>query len=242
MPPRPRDAQGREARSLNGLRNRHHVLEQLAEQIAAIQRAHPVRVGIDGRSAAGKTTLADELTVSLGQLGRPIIRASVDDFYRPAGERYRRGRESPEGYFLDTFDYPALRSSLLLPLGPGGSRCYRTGVFDSWKEVAVGRLVCEAAPDAILLVDGVFLFRADLNDLWDFRIFVDVDADEALRRGIERDEGWMGSRAAAERRYRVRYVPGERMYFESVNPRQLADVIVQNTDPANPKLIRSESR
>jgi uridine kinase len=36
--------------------------------------------------------------------------------------------------------------------------------------------------------------------------------------------------------YRTRYVPGERIYVEAVYPRRLADVIVENTDPADPRL------
>ena len=131
--------------------------------IAGIQRPLSVRVGIDGLTAAGKTTLADQLIAPLAQLGRPVIRASVDDFYRPATERYRRGRESPEGYFLDTFDYPALRACLLVPLGQGGSRRYRTAVFDSSIDRPIDGPEREAAPNAILLLDGVFLFRAELT-------------------------------------------------------------------------------
>jgi uridine kinase len=57
-----------------------------------------------------------------------------------------------------------------------------------------------------------------------------------MRRGIQRDQGWMGSREAAEKRYRIRYVPGERIYLDAVRPRHLADIIVENTDPASPKV------
>lgn len=100
---------------------RARAIERLAGLIAAIERPHPVRVAIDGVSAAGKTILADELGRGVERQGRPAIRASIDYFYRPAAERYRRGRYSPEGYFLDTFDYLGLRAVLLLPLGPGGN-------------------------------------------------------------------------------------------------------------------------
>src|SRR5438045_8514299 len=102
------------------------MLDRLADALVAVERPHPVRVAIDGRSAAGKTTLADELAEAIAQRRRPAIRASVDDFHRPAEERYIRGRLSPDGYYLDAFDYPAVRTALLLPLGHGGSRRSRT--------------------------------------------------------------------------------------------------------------------
>jgi len=105
---------------------------------------------VDGIDAAEKTTLADELAA----LVPDAARLSADDFLHPAGERYRRGRESPEGYYLDSFDHARLRRAVA------------------------------AAPGEILLVDGIFLLRPELEGLWNFRIFVDVRLEEALRRGL----------------------------------------------------------
>jgi uridine kinase len=212
------------------------VVERLAERIVALPRPHPMRVAIDGRSAAGKTTLADALAASIQRRGQTVIRASVDDFQRPRAERYRRGRLSPEGYYLDGFDYPALRRALLLPLGPGGDRRYRAAVFDSLNDTALAGPVREAVPDAILLVDGVFLFRPEIDDCWDFRIFVDADPTVAYQRGVKRDQGWMGSRAAAQERYQRRYLPGEQLYLDAVRPQQKANVVLDNTDLAAPRL------
>ena len=55
------------------------------------------------------------------RIGRPVIRSSIDSFHNPSEFRYRRGRTSPEGFYLDSYDYAALRMHLLDPLGPGGS-------------------------------------------------------------------------------------------------------------------------
>jgi uridine kinase len=48
----------------------------------------------------------------------------------------------------------------------------------------------------------------------------------------------MGRLAEAHRRYEVRYIPGERMYIDEVDPRALADVVVVNDDPDSPRLDR----
>jgi uridine kinase len=109
---------------------RQDMLEQLADRITALPRSHPVRVAIDGIDASGKTTLADELVPLLQLRSRPVIRASIDGFHRPRSERYLRGVDSPEGYYLDAFDYQALGNVLLLPLGLSGSRRYRQAIFD----------------------------------------------------------------------------------------------------------------
>lgn len=221
---------------------RARVIERLAGLIAAIDRSHPVRVAIDGVSAAGKTTLADEMGRAVERRGRPAIRASIDSFHRPAAERYRRGRYSPQGYYLDAFDYPGLRAALLLPLGPGGNGRYRTAIFDPWNDAPVEQPEQAAHPKAVLLFDGVFLFRPELNDVWDFRIFVDLDVEEAMRRGSGRDQAWMGSLEIAQLRYRLRYVPGEQIYVRDIRPKQHADVIFDNRDPANPGLTIRQVR
>src|SRR5213082_3087644 len=163
------------------------VVAELVETIAAVCRPHPVRVAIDGPDAAGKTTLADELAAGLRGRGREAIRASIDGFHRPRAARYRRGPDSPEGYYEDSFDYAALREALLDPLGPHGSRRYRRAVFDYRTDGSVHVEPEVAAVDAVLLFDGVFLLRPELAEAWDLRIFVVVRPEESLRRALDRD-------------------------------------------------------
>jgi uridine kinase len=221
--------------------SRYLVIDQMTEHIAAVERPHPVRVGIDGISAAGKTTLADELVGPLERMGRTVIRAQIDDFHRPKAERHQLGPYSAEGYYLYSFDYSAIRDLLLRPLGPSGNRRYRAAAFDQPNDVPIDSLEREAPIDAILLADGVFLFRPELNDFWDVRIFVDADMEVATHRAIERDLafGWGVTRASREEVYRRRYVPGEQHYFATVDPRSLADLIIENTDPDRPRLVRA---
>ncbi len=220
-------------------REREAVLDRLADLIVAIRPPHVVRVAVDGVDAAGKTTLADELVPLVEGRGRPVVRATLDGFHRPRSERYRQGPASPAGYYHDSFDYDALRRELLQPLCPGGSRRYRARVFDLHSDEPVRDAPAVAPIDAVLLVDGVFLLRPELNDLWDFRVFVEVDGGEALKRALIRDERLFGSADEALRRYRTRYAPGQRLYLDEVDPVRLADVVFENTDVSSPALRAS---
>ena len=67
------------------------LLQELAARIARIERPHPVRVAIDGVDGVGKTTLADDLVGPLREMGRRVIRASVDGFHNPQRVRYSIG-------------------------------------------------------------------------------------------------------------------------------------------------------
>src|SRR5688572_32570063 len=119
--------------------NRAACVDRLAAAIAAVRTSHPMRVAIDGVDGAGKTTLADELVEPLRRAGREVIRASIDGFHYPREVRYARGPDSPEGYFLDSFDYDAVRRELLDSLGPTGDRKFRTAVFDYRTDRTVDR-------------------------------------------------------------------------------------------------------
>lgn len=215
---------------------RAQLLAALADRIAAQRRPPPLRVAIDGIDAAGKTELADELTAPLAARGIPVIRASLDGFHRPRTERYRRGEYSPEGYFEDAFDHATLRQALLLPLGPGGDRRYLQAVYDYRRDAPLDAPAHEAPEDAVLLVDGVFLLRPELDPHWDLRLFVDVTFDVALQRALARDAALFGSPAAVRERYLRRYLPAQRRYLQECRPRERADIVIRNDDPKTPRL------
>ncbi|RZT19750.1 uridine kinase [Kribbella sp. VKM Ac-2569] len=215
------------------------VLGELADVVLAVGRAHPLRVGVDGCSAAGKTSLADELAEVLrGRSGREVVRAGLDYFKRAPELRTGYPIGSAESYYFEMYDYDAICERLLGPLGPGGDLRYTAGLRESNARIALDLPVRTAAPDAILVADGAFLQRPELDGYWDLRIYVDVSFETVLRRGAARDAAWMDSLAAAEERYRTRYIPGEQMYVDQVRPAERAQLVVNNEDPSNPTVTR----
>ncbi len=196
-----------------------------------------LRVAVDGVDGAGKTTFADELATCLRQQTRPVIRAGVDGFHHPREVRYRRGRGSPEGFFLDSYNYEALREALLDPLSPGGSGWFRTAIFDHVQDSAVVAPKQLAAPDALLVFDGIFLHRTELRAYWDFSVFLDVPFEISIPRGAGRGPGY-GSPdpTASENR---RYVEGQRLYFRECEPADHATLVIDNGNLAEPRIVRS---
>jgi uridine kinase len=216
---------------------RSRLVSYLAGRIEGVERPHTVRVAVDGPDAAGKTVLAEELVAPLRASGRQVIRASIDGFHNPAHVRHRRGRDSPEGYYRDSFDYGALTGSLLAPLGPGGSRRYRTAVFDYRTDSEAHVQTRLAGVDAVLVFDGVFLLRAELDGYWDFSIFVEASFETTLARALRRDAATFGGVEEVRRLYGLRYIPGQRLYFAECSPKKRATVVVENNDPSNPFIL-----
>lgn len=217
--------------------SRAALIDQLVGLISVRRSAGVLRVAVDGPDAAGKSTLAAELTRGLADVG-DVILASVDGFHQPRGVRYRRGDLSAEGYYEDAFDYDAVVASVLEPLGPGGDRRYRTAVFDFRADAVLDQPVRQAPDGAVLLFEGVFLLRPRLRDFWDLSIIVDVSPDEALRRALVRDVRLFGSPDAVRERYRLRYLPAQQLYRAEASPTLHADVVIDNDDPTRPRLLK----
>jgi uridine kinase len=218
---------------------RQRLLDDLADRILALRLGHPARVGIDGHSAAGKTTLSDELADALrAKTARPVLRVMADHFKRHVDLRTQYPPGSPENYYHEMFDADALRDELLAPLGPGGSRRYRTQIMNLRGTVPVDSGVELAADDAILLVDGGFLQKPVLADYWDLCVYVHVEVADVLRRGTQRDQAWMDSPEAAAHRYSTYYIPGELLYLAEIRPAERADIVVDNRDFEAPRILR----
>jgi uridine kinase len=210
---------------------RSRVLAGIADAIPG-RRPGFVRVGVDGPDGSGKTTLADELAAVLRDRGRPVVRVSIDDFHQVRELRHRRGRDSPEGFWLDSYDYPRFRADVLDPFGPGGTGRYRPAAHDLTTDAVLDPEPRQAPPGATLIVDGIFLHRDELAGSWDLSLFLDVPFTETARRMSLRD----GSPADPSHPGLRRYVEGQRRYFAACSPERRATWVVDNTDPSAPAL------
>ena len=211
---------------------RASLLKGVAEIIMRVTMSHPTRVAVDGVDSAGKTIFADELKPLIEEHGREVIRASVDSFHNPQAARYQRGRLSPEGYYIDSFNYRALLDNLLLPLGPSGNLEYRDAIFDYTEDRPIRGSVKRARSDAVLLFDGVFLLRPELVGLWDLRIYLDISYGEMVARGVKRG----GGDVETEELYTQRYMPGQKLYHLHSAPKRRADLVIDNNNPLNPRV------
>lgn len=211
---------------------REELLKTVANMIARLPHGGVVKVAVDGVDGAGKTTFANELVPYIGALDRPVIRASVDGFHNKREIRYNRGRTSPEGFFLDSYNYSLLRESLLDPLGFGGSGEYKVKVFDHLTDSYVHSEPSHAAPNSILLLDGIFLHRSELLNYWDFSIFLDVDFKVSIPRGAQRGPGYGSPDLMAESNRR--YVDGQKLYFDRCQPKRNATLVIDNNKLSAP--------
>ena len=215
---------------------REQALQAVADKLVKLDLPHPVRVGVDGISASGKTFFSDELAAVLRSRGREVVRAGLDGFHNPPEIRHRQGPTSVDGYLEDSFDFEAVRRCVLDPLGPGGNRLYRVEVYDHKTEQAREVPVVAADSRAILVFEGVTLFRREIAASFDFKILVQTSFEVALERAKTRDLAHFGDMETLLTKYNQRFIPAQRHYLKESRAASEADLVVGNDDWARPIL------
>ncbi|CAN5183342.1 hypothetical protein BH11ACT4_BH11ACT4_22560 [soil metagenome] len=208
------------------------VLDALADDFLHNYGKGRTLIAVDGIDGAGKTIFADAFAERLGRGGHAVFRASMDSFHRPRALRYARGRDSAEGYYLDSFDYPLLRRVLIEPFKLGGSAGFVTAAFDLARDVPLETDWKTGPQDATLVVDGVFLNRPELRGLWNFTVWLDVPREVADERLLARD----GASSLAPR-----YSRGQELYLAEADPRAAASAIIDNADADHPRRVFADS-
>lgn len=228
---------------------RDAAIAAVVDRIVALPTGRRVVVAIDGIDGAGKSTFADEVVAALSArpgFDRELVRSTVDSFHNPRAVRHARGPGSPTGFYRDSTDLDALTAELLDPFRAGAE--FRVAVFDEPADAPVDDPSRSAAPDAVLVFDGIFVHRAELVDRWDLSVYLDgVDRVTAARidRVVDACPGDpLGDLLTMCRWWMLlrRYVLGQRQYLDECDPASVADIVIDNVDLAAPVVVRAGRR
>ena len=167
----------------------------------------PAILAIDGRCASGKTTLAKKLAEEWN-----AALFHMDDFYLQPHQRTAERLAEPGG----NADRERFLAEVLQPLREGKAVSYRR--FDC------GTMSFEPAriilPGKIAIVEGSYSCHPALRDLYDFRIFMDIDPKTQQERLLRRN-GPDGLE-----RFRTRWIPLEETYFSECAVRDCCDLVI----------------
>lgn len=175
-------------------------LATLLRAVEAVQAANPV-VLIDGRSGAGKTSLARALVREWPLRGRVQLIA-LDDVY-PGWDGLREGAR-------------IARDDILIPHARG-----LVGVWRRWDWAAGGAAESHAVDPALpLIVEGAGILDARTERLSDIRVWLESPADSRKRRALDRD-------GEAYRPYWERWARQEAAHIDEDGPQQRATLVVR---------------
>ena len=174
----------------------------------AAELGAPFLLAVDGRCAAGKTTLSAELAE---QWDCNVIH--MDDFYLPFRDRTPERMAKPGGHM----DLERLREEVLLPLRAGAAFCYRP--YDCHRDIWLPERFLDGRKSTV--VEGCYSCHPHLSELYDAKVFLDISREEQLSRLRRRNAG------AVELFLSV-WIPREEQYFYVCGIRDDCDLVVES--------------
>lgn len=194
------------------------LLSYIEERIARLQR--PTIISINGAITSGKTTLSKELEQYLKGRGYATQLVCVDDFHTPRAVRMKDG--SIFHYYEHAIDLQQLGDLLSDMKREPVNRTLT--LLDMNTDTYVNSQTYRTDMNTIIIVEGVFLHRPPIAQLFDYRIYLDVSDEEIMRRGRERDVPKFGEQILAQ--YESFYIPLQRLYEELCAPKDQCDLVI----------------
>jgi phosphoglycolate phosphatase-like HAD superfamily hydrolase/uridine kinase len=187
-------------------------------------------IGISGIDGAGKTTFAGALEAYLKSKGCPVQAILVDDFHNPKAIRYA-GDDQADNYFNKSFNINLIIEKLLAPLQKKRPVTLKLKTLNWETDRYENKRGYTINQDTIVIFEGVFLFRKELAPYIDYKIFLDIPFEESKKRAILRDP------QAIVSKYDVKYLPAQVKYTQDYPPPRTADIIIDNTNVEQPRLV-----
>lgn len=185
------------------------ILTPIQEKIPTVPA--PFVISIEGGSGTGKTTVARALQE---RLCCQVIH--TDDFFLPPELRSKQRLSQPGG----NVHYERLNEQVAEPLRCGKEIAYR--VF-SCHSMAYTETIRFPLP-AVLIIEGVYSAHPAIQDILSFRLFLDADFDQRIKRIEQRGDKEKLPRFLKE------WIPMENRYFEFFSVRKNSDLLLLNKE------------
>lgn len=157
----------------------------------------PVILAIDGRCGSGKTTLAG----MIAQRYRAEV-IHMDDFFLQKDQRTPERLAEPGG----NVDRERFRREVILPILEGKDQ-FEYQRYDCSRQ-EFGETV-RIVKSPLIVIEGAYSCHPYFGDIYDIRIFMDVDPAEQRRRILSRNGPEMLPRFVSE------WIPMEELYFKT---------------------------
>lgn len=178
------------------------VLEEIGTRFPDRQQ---ILIAIDGRCAAGKTTLAGQLQT---MCGCNVIH--MDQFFLRPEQRNEARLAEPGG----NVDYERVLTEVMIPLKKGEAFSYRPYSCSEQRLVEA----VSVQPNKITIIEGSYSCHPTLVSYYDFKVFLTVGKEEQMRR-IEKRNG-----TEKAEMFRNKWIPLEEAYFAAYPVKEQCDL------------------
>jgi len=185
------------------------------DQNRSIKR--PFVVGINGIDCSGKTTFSKAMSKYFSYYKIVNNHLDIDTFNNPVIES-----ETYQAYVSDSWDEEDLNKYYKLIIN----------YSDAIRAVSESKKIYP-----IVILEGIFIYKPQLADLFDFKIYLDIDISLGRKRFAKR------RRLKQDKRpfdiYDKIWMLSHIKYESEVHPKQKSDLVIDYNDESKPVLYRN---
>lgn len=149
--------------------------DEIAQAIRHLpKKSKPIIIGIEGFGGSGKTTLANQLAQILGD----AYVVNIDDFIV-------KEKITEPSWDKGGFDRDRLEQQVLLPASKQELIQYQELIWET-NQLSAPKIVPQVQ---CLIIEGISCYHPNIEQYYDFKIWVDTPMDIAKARGKARDAG-----------------------------------------------------
>jgi uridine kinase len=201
------------------------VIRKILERRARVPDTRSVLVGISGIDGCGKGYLARQFEARLALHGVTPAIVNVDGWLNLPEKRFDQSAPA-KNFYENAIRFDEFFKRLVLPLRDRRS-LYLVAEFVEETASHYRKHTYDFKDVSVVLVEGIFLFKPQYRDYFDLTIWIDCSFPTALARAINRaQEGLSAANTIAA--YDTIYFPAQRIHLAHDNPREHADVIIEN--------------
>lgn len=180
------------------------IIEKIEDKIQSLNRKRCI-IAIDGRCASGKSTLAMELC---RHLNCHVVH--MDDFFLQPYQRTSKRLSEAGG----NIDYERFLIEVINPIKKGTDFFYYA--FDCHSFTFSDEIKIDL--NDVIIIEGTYSCHPKFNDIYDLKIFLDVDNAQQLER-IEKRNGKQQLLV-----FKNKWIPLEERYFEEFGIKEKCDL------------------
>lgn len=180
--------------------------EDLCVLLQRIPSKQPFIMAIDGRCAAGKTTLAERLKK---EYECNVIH--IDDFYLPMQKRTEAVMQQPGG----NIDFQRLTDEIFIPLTEGINAVYRPYDCHNDRYMRTQKI----NSNVITVIEGSYSCHPKLRNFYKLCVFMDVSKELQIKRLKARNPAKLEA-------FKSVWIPREEKYFDTCKIRESCDIII----------------
>jgi len=201
------------------------VVARILRQREGVSDQRSLLVGVSGIDSSGKGYVAKQIEARLALHSIGPANIHVDDWLNLPERRFD-ARKPAEHFYESAIRFNELFAKLVLPL-----RDHRSVnlVADFAQETATSyrQHTYTFKNVGATIVEGIFLFKREYRNLFDLAIWVDCSFPTALARALSRAQEGLPP-AEMIRAYETIYFPAQKIHFMRDNPREMANLTLNN--------------